>query len=41
MALKKRGGPEETLDKAVGRMSETAWKVTGDQSLEAEGRAVP
>ncbi|MDQ3301968.1 MAG: hypothetical protein M3518_01260 [Actinomycetota bacterium] len=41
MGKKKRGGPEETLDKAVGRMSETAWKVTGDQSLEAEGRAVP
>lgn len=40
MGKKKRGGPEETLDKAVGRMSETAGKVTGDQSLEAEGRAV-
>lgn len=40
MGKKKRSSPEETLDKAVGRMSETAGKVTGDQSLEAEGRAV-
>ena len=40
MAQKKRGDPEEALDKAVGRMGEAAGKVTGDESLEAEGRAL-
>ena len=37
---KKRGGPEEALDKTVGRLAEGAGKVTGDESLEAEGRAL-
>ena len=37
---KKRGDPEEALDKAVGRLAEGAGSVTGDKSLEAEGRAM-
>ena len=28
------------MDKAVGRLGEAAGRLTGDQSLEAEGRAV-
>jgi uncharacterized protein YjbJ (UPF0337 family) len=38
MAHKKRGGPEDTLDKAMGQMSEAVGRVSGDESLEAEGR---
>ena len=37
---KKRGGPEEMLDKAVGGLSEATGRATGDKSLEAEGRAL-
>jgi uncharacterized protein YjbJ (UPF0337 family) len=37
---KKRDGPEEALDKAVGRLGEATGRVTGDKSLEAEGRAM-
>ena len=40
MAHKKRGGPEEALDKAVGRMSEATGRVSGDENLEAEGRVL-
>ena len=40
MGRKKRGGPEEALDKTVGRLAEGAGKVTGDESLEAEGRTM-
>src|SRR5829696_10533895 len=40
MAHKKRGGPEGALDKVMGRMSEAAGKVSGDESLEAEGRVL-
>src|SRR5215216_4204212 len=40
MGRKKRGGPEETLDKAVGGLSEATGRATGDKSLEAEGRAL-
>jgi uncharacterized protein YjbJ (UPF0337 family) len=40
MAHKKRGDPEGALDKAMGRMSEAAGKVSGDESLEAEGRVL-
>lgn len=40
MGRKKRSGPEEALDKAVGRLAEGTGSVTGDQSLEAEGRAM-
>ena len=40
MGRKKRGGPEEALDKAAGRLAEGAGSVTGDKSLEAEGRAM-
>ena len=40
MGRKKRSGPEEALDKAVGRLAEGAGKVTGDESLEAEGRTM-
>ena len=35
MAHKKRGGPEDALDKAMGQMSEAAGRVSGDESLEA------
>jgi uncharacterized protein YjbJ (UPF0337 family) len=40
MGRKKRGGPEEALDKAVGGLSEATGRATGDKSLEAEGRAL-
>ena len=40
MAHKKRGGPKEALDNAVGRMSEAAGRVSGDENLEAEGRVL-
>jgi uncharacterized protein YjbJ (UPF0337 family) len=40
MGRKKRGGPEEALDKAAGTLGEAAGRMTGDKSLEAEGRAV-
>jgi uncharacterized protein YjbJ (UPF0337 family) len=39
MGRRKRSGPEDALDKAVGRMAETAGMASGDESLEAEGRA--
>jgi len=39
MGRKKRGGPEEALDKTLGGLAEGAGRVTGDKSLEAEGRA--
>ncbi|MGH3147781.1 MAG: DUF2188 domain-containing protein [Rubrobacter sp.] len=39
MGARKRGGAEETLDKALGRVAETAGMVQGDKTLEAEGRA--
>jgi uncharacterized protein YjbJ (UPF0337 family) len=38
MAHKKRGGPEEALDKTMGGVSEAAGRVSSDESLEAEGR---
>jgi uncharacterized protein YjbJ (UPF0337 family) len=38
MAHKKRSGPEEALEKAMGGVGETAGRVGGDESLEAEGR---
>jgi uncharacterized protein YjbJ (UPF0337 family) len=40
MGRKRRGGPEEALDKTVGRLAESAGSVTGDKSLKAEGRAL-
>ena len=40
MGRKKRRGPEEALDKAVGGLSEATGRATGDKSLEAEGRAL-
>jgi hypothetical protein len=40
MGGKNQGGPGEALDKAVGRMGEAAGKVTGERSMEAEGRAL-
>jgi len=40
MAHKKRGGPEEALDKAMGGVGEAAGRVSGDESLEAEGRVL-
>ena len=39
MGRKKQGGPEETVDKTLGRLAEGAGRMTGDKSLEAEGRA--
>ena len=40
MGKKKRGSsPEEALEKTAGRLGEAAGKVSGDKSLEAEGRA--
>ena len=40
MGRKKRGSSEEALDKTAGRLAESAGKVTGDESLEAEGRTM-
>ena len=40
MARKKRSGPEDALDKAMGGMSEAAGRVGGDKSLEAEERVL-
>ena len=40
MGRERRGGPGGALDKAVGRLAEGAGSVTGDKSLEAEGRAM-
>src|SRR5215212_3166307 len=40
MAHRKPGGPEDALDKAMGRLSEAAGRVSGDESLEAEGRVL-
>jgi uncharacterized protein YjbJ (UPF0337 family) len=40
MAHKKRDGPEEALDKTMGGVSEAAGRVSGDESLEAEGRVL-
>jgi uncharacterized protein YjbJ (UPF0337 family) len=40
MAHKKRGGPEEALDKTMGGVSEAAGRVSSDESLEAEGRVL-
>ena len=39
MSNKKRD-PGEALDKAVGRMSEAAGRISGDENLEAEGRVL-
>jgi uncharacterized protein YjbJ (UPF0337 family) len=40
MGRKRRGGPGEALDKATGRLGEAAGRVTGDESLESQGRAL-
>ena len=40
MGRKRRGGSGEALNKTVGRLAEGAGSVTGDESLEAEGRAL-
>jgi uncharacterized protein YjbJ (UPF0337 family) len=40
MGRKRRGGSEGALDKTVGRLAESAGSVTGDKSLEAEGRTM-
>jgi uncharacterized protein YjbJ (UPF0337 family) len=40
LGRKKRVGPEDALDKAVGGLSEATGRATGDKSLEAEGRAL-
>src|ERR687889_2401881 len=39
MGRRKRGGTGDALDKAVGRLTETAGTASGDKTLEAEGRA--
>src|ERR687890_2316782 len=39
MGRKKRSGTGDALDKAVGRLTETAGTASGDKSLQAEGRA--
>src|SRR5918911_4475413 len=39
MGRRKRGGTGDALDKAVGRLRETAGTASGDKTLEAEGRA--
>jgi uncharacterized protein YjbJ (UPF0337 family) len=39
MGRRKRDGTGDALDKAVGRLTETAGTASGDKTLEAEGRA--
>src|SRR5688500_4602473 len=39
MGRRKRGGATDALDKAVGRLTQTAGTASGDKTLEAEGRA--
>lgn len=39
MGTGKRGGAEEAADKALGWIGETAGRIQGDRTLEAEGRA--
>jgi uncharacterized protein YjbJ (UPF0337 family) len=36
---RKRSGSGDPLDKAVGRLAETTGTMSGDKTLEAEGRA--
>lgn len=40
MGQRRRRKPEDAVDKVLGEMTETAGAVTGDETLEAEGRAV-
>jgi len=40
MAHKKRSGPEEALEKAIGGVGEAVGRISGDESLEAEGRVL-
>jgi predicted P-loop ATPase len=37
---RERGKPEEAVDKAVARLAEATGSLTGDETLEAEGRAL-
>ncbi|CAA9459865.1 MAG: hypothetical protein AVDCRST_MAG02-2086 [uncultured Rubrobacteraceae bacterium] len=39
MGARKHSGAEEASDKAPGRAAETAGRMQGDKTLEAEGRA--
>lgn len=39
MGMGKRGGAEEAADKTLGWIGETAGRIQGDETLEAEGRA--
>ena len=39
MGRRKRDGTADALDKALGRLTETAGTASGDKTLEAEGRA--
>jgi hypothetical protein len=40
MGRKKGNKPEEVADRSVGRVAEAAGSLTGDESLESEGRAL-
>ncbi len=40
MSRRRRDTPEDTADKAVGKVTQTAGSLTGDRTLEAEGRAL-
>jgi hypothetical protein len=40
MGRSKGNKPDKAVDKTVGRVAETAGSVTGDESLESEGRAL-
>lgn len=39
MGTRKQGDTEKVLNQAAGRVAETAGRVQGDKTLEAEGRA--
>ena len=40
MGRKRRAGPEKALDRTAGALGEVAGRVSGDKSLEAEGRTM-
>jgi len=37
---RRRDTPEDAVDKAVGRAAEAAGSLTGDETMEIEGRAL-
>jgi hypothetical protein len=40
VSKRRRDTPEEAVDRAVGRVAEATGTLTGDETIEAEGRAL-